>query len=145
MLPVPAGKSREKEEDMSTYKEGFKIIKPFTFESKTICDIEKQGKAALIIDTEEETINVDIISGPAPYAEDIMFFLLGDKDVRLLIKKYQQNGHRKYKFNLRTSSGFSGREDVYINYYTDYGLQIKGKKLLHISQYEKLNEGWIEM
>ena len=39
----------------------------------------------------------------------------------------------------------SGRSDLYINFYNNWGLQTRGKKLMHISCVGKLNWGWYKM
>lgn len=120
-------------------------LKPFTYHSDSTWNYGKKGKAVIIIDHEHKTIDVDIIGGLDPMAWDVLLLLLSDKDVRMLIREYQQDGHRDLPFALRVSCGSSGRSDIYINSYTKYGLQISGKKLLHISGYGKLNEGFQKM
>lgn len=120
-------------------------LKPFIYKSDSTWNYGKKGKAVIIIDHEHKTIDVDIIDGLDPMARDVLLFLLADKDVRLMVRDYQQNGDRQKPFLIRTSCGSSGREDIYINFYTKYGLQTYGKKLLHVSGYGKLNEGFCKM
>lgn len=114
-------------------------VKPFQYVSQYCNNI---GTGAIIL--EDDTIDVDFFTGPAPYARDIILFLLSDKDVRRMIKKYQA-GTQEELFELRTSRGSSGRQDIYINYYADYRLQTHGKKLLHVSSLGKINDGWNKM
>lgn len=129
---------------MNTYKEDGMIVKPFYYYSTTIYGKDSRGTAAIIIDQCNRTVDIDLTAGAMPFARDVILFLLSDKDVRLLIRKYQQ-GKRHELFSIRVSAGFSGRHDIYINYYNKHGLQTGGKKLLHVSQYGKLNEGWRKM
>lgn len=131
---------------MEKYKECHKIVKPFKYKTEETWTSQSHGTAALVLDLAEQEIDIDITSGALPMAREVILFALADKDVRRMIKEYQQETKKRdMPFKLRTSYGSSGREDIYINYYTNYGLQLCGKKLLHISQYGKLNEGWKKM
>ena len=133
---------------MKTYKEQGVIVKPFCYKSLTSPMSEHyndKGHGAIVIDTRNNMVDVDILSGPDPYARDIILFLLSDRHVRLMIRKYQQTYKRDREYAFRTSTGNSGRQDIYINYYNSLGLQTGGKKLLHESSFGKLNEGWIKM
>lgn len=128
---------------MRTYKEYGVIVKPFTFLYGGNYGIKK-GKAVLIIEPFRDMIDVVMMSDAAPMAIDIILFLLADKDVRLLIKQYQQ-GTRTRPYKIRESTGVSGRSDLYINFYNDLGIQTSGKKLMHISCMGKINLGWERM
>lgn len=134
---------------MKKYKEYATVVKPFRYTSLNWASMSEyyndKGHGAIVIDTCDNTIDVDILSGPDPYVRDIILFLLSDKDVRLMIRKYQQSRKRDRNYALRASTGSSGRQDIYINYYNSLGLQTGGKKLLHKSCFDKLNEGWIKM
>lgn len=131
---------------MKTYKENEIIVKPIEYSFYAPWNNETQeGKMAIVLDTLRCTIDIEPIRGAAPLAEDVALFLLSDEDVRLMIKKYQQYAERKYPFKIRTAPRFSGCDDIYINYYNERGFQIGGKKLMHISQYGKLNYGWYKM
>lgn len=121
-----------------------KKIKGFKYWTDSIWTGEGQGTSALVLDEDEMTIDVSWVSGKDPKAFDVIAFILSDKDVRKMIKAYQQS-RRKYLFAIRCTTGFSGREDFYINFYNKYGIQFKGKKLLHISGSGKLNENWEKM
>ncbi len=127
---------------METYKENGRIIKPFRYDAGD--NRREKGEGALIINTQCNTIDVKFFKGPMPFGEDIIMFILADRDVRRMIRSYQQNG-RVVPYSLRHTIGMSGRYDVYINFYTPFGLQIRGKKLFHESCFDKLNEGWYEM
>lgn len=126
-----------------------KVVKQFEYDTfgcglgSRIPPHWKGGKAAIIL--YDDKIMVEQISGPAPMARDVILFLLADKDIRYMIRQYQQDGYRQNRFALRETLGISGRMDIYINFYTKNGCQIDGKKLLHVSQYGKLNEGWHTM
>lgn len=134
---------------MKTYKDQEHIVKPFRYKSLNWNwmggHYNEKGYGAIVINTYNNTIDVDMLSGPAPYASDIILFLLSDRHVRLMIRKYQQAHKRDKYYAIRASTGSSGRQDIYINYYNGLGLQTGGKKLLHKSCYDKLNEGWIKM
>lgn len=144
-LPAPQGKG-EKEKNMKSYKEDGIIVKPFEYTFFAPWNNEYQsGKMAIVLDINSWTIDIDPISGAAPLAGDVVLFLLADEDVRIMIKKYQKFGGRKHPFKMRTASRFSGGDDIYINFYNERGIQIGGKKLMHISQYGKLNYGWYKM
>lgn len=130
---------------MNKYKNSFRIIKPFCFYSstwngKSAC----RGTAAIIIDLISEIIDIELFTGPAPCVQDILLFLLSDRNIRKMIQRYQEKDEREI-YAIRATTGDSGRKDYYINFYNKYGLQTHGKKLLHISQFDKLNEGWIKM
>lgn len=131
----------------NTYKCDGVVLKPFCYTSEP-CGISsswnEKGVGTLILDTNCNTIDVDIVSGPAPYYADVILFLLADKDVRLMIRSYQQE-KRSELFSVRISYGNLCRRDIYINYYNKYGLQTGGKRLLYVSCYGKLNKGWNKM
>ena len=131
---------------MSRFEEREQIIKGFNFESDSGWTGEGTGIAAMILNLWDKTIDVSLISGKTPMVQDVILFLLSDKDVRRMIQDYQgSKKRRKYLFAINRTVGFSGREDYYINLYDEYGIQFRGKKLLHVSQEEKLNEGWRKM
>lgn len=128
-----------------------KIIKPFKWKDPD----NRIGSGILIIDTGEKTIDVSIVSELAPYATDIIYFLLSDRHVRKMIRDYQK-GFRKKFYKMNKTVGMSGRKDYYINFYQvfepeelpedeRYGIQIRGKRLLHISCAGKINYGGIKM
>lgn len=119
------------------------IIKKFTHVSE---DGEK-GSCIMVLDTLELTIDVQRLSGCAPTDDNVLAFLLQDKDVRLVIREYQQHGgeERDCYFSLRSRHGYSGCVDYWLNNYNSYGVQTTGYKLLHISCYGKINNGWRKM
>lgn len=120
------------------------IIKGFEYESESFWTGDGKGRAYLALNDDEMTVDVTHLSGNVPHAGDTIKFILADKDVRRMIKAYQQS-RRKHLFAIRCTTGVSGREDFYINFYDRNGVQIKGKKLMHVSQEGKLNEGWEKM
>lgn len=114
------------------------IMKPFIIEGvSTWSDSVGKCNGVLRIFPETMEIEVKLFSGSDPNASDLMKFVINDKDVKLMLRKYYQKG-RKDRYAVNISRGMSGREDVYINYYDEYGLQIRGKHLFHISCFEKL-------
>lgn len=104
-----------------------------------------KSKCALVINETRMTIDICWLSGSAPSAFSVILFLLQDKDVRKMIRLYQQKKKRKLPYKIRATKGMSGAEDFYINFYNDYGIYIEGKKLLHISCFGKLNESFPKM
>ena len=99
----------------NTYKKDGVILKPFRYTSEP-CEASwnEKGVGTLILDTNRNTIDVDVVSGPAPYYADVILFLLADKDVRLMIRSYQQE-KRSELFSVRVSYGNLCRRDVYLS------------------------------
>lgn len=97
----------------------------------------------LEIDTWYNTIKVHFLKGSMPYAENLFWALLADRDIRRLIVKYQES-KRDELYKIWMTSGVSGRED----YFMTVGQKIGGfattrtKKLCHISGFGRLNEGF---
>ena len=145
---APREKGRKKK--MKTYKDQGRIVKPFRYKSLNLASsltghYNEKGYGAIVINNYDNTIDVDMLSGPAPFVKDIILFLLSDRHIRVRIKEYQQSQKRDRRYALLVSTWLSGRQDIYINYYNGLGLQTGGKKLLHKSCLDKLNEGWIKM
>ena len=129
-----AVKKRQKEKNM---RENF-IMKTFEIDGESSwCEAKRRSKGVLRIWPESKTVEVKMLSGCDPWYKDLLNFVLADKDVRRLIRNYQ-NSSRIERYAINISSGMSGRQDVYINFYDEYGLQIRGKHLLHISCCDKL-------
>lgn len=122
-----------------------KLIKNFEMTVEGTWKDTRKSKCALVIDEKRMTIDICHLSGSAPSAFSVILFLLQDKDVRKMIRLYQQRKKRKLPYKIRATKGMSGAENFYINFYNDYGIYIEGKKLLHISCFGKLNEGFPEM
>lgn len=95
------------------------------------------------IDTESKSIRVDFLKGAMPMAESLFLALLADRDVRRLIKGYQEIG-RCQKYRVWSTTGITGREDIFLTTgRTVGGFAItRTIKLCHISQFGKLNEGF---
>lgn len=114
------------------------VMKPFEIKGESYwCEAKRRSKGVLRIWPEEKTIEVKMLSGCDPWYKDLLSFVLSDRDVRRLIRNYQ-NSERVEKYAINVTSGMSGRQDVYINFYDEYGLQVRGKHLLHISCCDKL-------
>ena len=129
-----AVKKRQKEKKM---RNEF-IMKPFEIDgSSSWCEAKRRSKGVLRIWPESQTIEVEMFAGCDPYYLDMLNFVLADKDVRRLIRNYQKSS-RIERYAINVATGMSGRQDVYINFYDKYGLQIRGKHLLHVSCYDKL-------
>ena len=97
------------------------------------------------IDTESKSIRVDFLKGAMPMAENLFLALLADRDVRRLIKEYQELGRwQGQKYRIWSTTGMSGREDIFLTTgRTVGGFAItRTIKLCHISQFGKLNEGF---
>lgn len=97
------------------------------------------------IDTESKSIRVDFLKGAMPMAENLFLALLADRDVRRLIKEYQELGRwQGQKYRVWSTTGMSGREDIFLTTgRTVGGFAItRTIKLCHISQFGKLNEGF---
>jgi hypothetical protein len=126
----------------TTNNDGFEVgvlVKPFSCEGKeTWCDSAKRTQGALRIYPESEEIEVSIFNGCDPFVNDILCFVLKDRDIQMLIRNYYQKG-RKHPYSIRHSFGQSGREDIYINFPDKTGLIVKGKHLLHISCFGKIS------
>lgn len=100
------------------------------------------------IDTEERSIKLDFLMGAMPMAENLFLALLADRDVRRLIKGYQEIGRcQGQKYRVWSTTGMSGREDIFLTTgRTVGGFAItRTIKLCHISQFGKLNEGFGSM
>lgn len=80
--------------------------------------------------------------GKAPFARDLILLFLSDKDIRKMIRKYQNKG-RKEKYRLYRRTGMSGCEDYYIIFAEYFGHswhEMRRKHLIHISCCNKINE-----
>lgn len=97
----------------------------------------------VVIDTFKSTIGIEFLIGTMPIAENLFLALLADRDVRRLIKKYQDKG-RSEKFRIWTKEGTSGCDDIFITIGRNKGgfLVTKNHKLCHISMNGRLNEGF---
>lgn len=116
------------------------ILKPFEINgSSTWVDAKRRTMCVLRIFPYEMSLEVEVFKGCDPDVSDMINFILNDSDVRLMIRWYQQRT-RKDPFAINISTGMSGRRDIFINFYDNYGLQVKGKRLLHISCYDKISE-----
>lgn len=102
-----------------------------------------QSTVGVEIDTEERSIKLDFLMGAMPMAESLFLALLADRDVRRLIKGYQEIG-RYQKYRVWSTTGKTGREDIFLTTgRTVGGFAItRTIKLCHISQFGKLNEGF---
>ncbi len=106
------------------------------------CD-EVYATVGLEVDTNSETIYVHFLKGTMPYAKNLFWALLADRDVRRMIVKYQESTRvRKYK--IWSTTGMSGRSDIFMTFGREKGgfAVTKTIKLCHISQVGRLNEGF---
>ena len=103
----------------------------------------KWATVGLEINTFEKTIEVQFLKGSMPYANNLFWALLADRDVRRLIKKYQEN-ERIVPYKIWSTSGMSGREDIFMTLGHKMGgfAKTKTMKLCHISGFGRLNEGF---
>lgn len=95
------------------------------------------------IDTWKNTIAVHFLKGSMPLAKELFWALLADRDVRRLIKEYQKKPRVK-QYKIWNSIGMSNREDIFMTFGTKKGgfALTKTIKLVHISGYDRLNEGF---
>ena len=115
------------------------IMKPFEIDGmESWCEVKRRTKGVLRIWQETMELEVELFSGCDPYASDLISFIMADRHVQLMIRKYYQKG-RVEKYAINVTSGMSGRDDIYINFYDKYGLQIRGKHLMHVSCYNKMS------
>lgn len=95
------------------------------------------------IDYCSNELRVHHLQGKVPMATAVFRALLSDKDVRFLIREYQQQGERYEVFRIWSTCGVSGRKDIF----KSIGKRVGGfavtdtVRLCHISQCGKLNEG----
>lgn len=98
----------------------------------------------LVVNTQTETIEVHNLLGAMPWANELFWTLLADRDIRRLIKRYQENGETEKYYRIWSTTGSSGRKDVFKTEATEIGgfITTKTWKLCHISGYGRLNEGF---
>lgn len=96
------------------------------------------------IDTWEKTIKVVPLMGSMPYAPNLMWALLADRDIRRLIVEYQNGEEKTEPFKIWRKIGMSGCEDIFkTTAYTNGGFSVtKTNKICHISCNDRLNEGF---
>lgn len=97
----------------------------------------------LEVNTSDKTIEVHFLKGSMPYATNLFWALLADRDVRRLIVKYQESTRRDL-YKIWSTSGMSGREDIFMTFGYKRGgfATTKTIKLCHISGFGRLNEGF---
>lgn len=95
------------------------------------------------VDAYEKTISVWHLKGAKPEVDTLFYALLADRDVRRLIKQYQNTG-RKYPYKIWNRYCQSCCEDWFITIGESIGdfLLTDTKKLLHVSMEGKLNAGF---
>lgn len=87
--------------------------------------------------TEDKDIEFEILNGCHPDWEELLTFLLRDKDVQLGIKEYLERGRKEY-FGIITNEGDWGDETKYIGLTTLDGYLKSKKFLVHISCFGKI-------
>lgn len=116
------------------------ILKPFEMDGvESWVKVSRRTMCVLRIFPDDKAFEVEVLKGCDPNVADLINFVLSDKDVRLLIRQYQQS-KRVVPFAINGTTGMSGRVDVFIDFYDKYGMQVKGKHLLHVSCYGKVHE-----
>ena len=97
----------------------------------------------LEVNTCKNTIEVQFLRGPMPYANKLCWALLADRDVRRLIAEYQESS-RSEQYKIWSTSGMSGRKDIFMTFgYKKGGFATTETiKLCHISCFGRLNEGF---
>lgn len=97
----------------------------------------------LEVNTWEKTIEVQFLIGSMPYANNLFWALLADRDVRRLIAEYQESTRRD-PYKIWSTSGMSGRKDIFMTFGYKMGgfATTKTMKLCHISGFGRLNEGF---
>lgn len=114
------------------------ILKPFEIDGvESWTKVSRRTLCVLRVFPNDKALEVEVLKGCDPNVGDLINFVLSDKDVRLLIRQYQQS-KRVIPFAINGTTGMSGRVDVFINFYDRYGLQTSGKHLLHVSCYGKV-------
>ena len=114
------------------------ILKPFEIDGvSTWVNAKRRTLCVLRVFKDEMSLEVETLKGCDPNVADLINFVLSDKDVKLLIRQYQQS-KRVVPFAINGTTGMSGRVDIYINFYDKYGLQTSGKHLMHVSCYGKV-------
>lgn len=95
------------------------------------------------VDAYEKTLSVWHLKGAKPEVDNLFYALLADRDVRRLIKQYQDTG-RKYPYKVWRKWGQSYCMDYFITIGKGIGdfLITDTKKLLHVSMEGKLNQGF---
>ena len=120
----------------SIFEEGM-VTKTFEIDGQNYWNNANQrSKGVLRVFPSEMSLEAKIYSGADPNASDLLAFILADKDVRMLIHAYQER-KRKERYAINVSTGMSGREDWYIDYYDEHGLQTGYKHLMHVSCFGK--------
>ena len=115
------------------------IIKMVAFDTESDWTNSTKGKGLIKIDKEHQTLSFETISGALPYWGDVYLFLLSDKDIRKMVLEYQRT-KRHERYEIRQAVGMSGKEDWYINFFDEEGIQLRGRHLLHISCFGKVNK-----
>ena len=115
------------------------ILKPFEIDGvESWTKVSRRTLCVLRVFPDEMSFEVAVLKGCNPNVHDLINFVLSDKDVRLLIRKYQQS-KRVLPFAINGTAGMSGRVDVFIDFYDEYGMQVSSKHLLHVSCYGKVD------
>lgn len=91
----------------------------------------------------DKEIEVQFLTGSMPCATNLFWALLGDRDIRRLILEYQKQ-ERKRMYKIWNRQGVSGCEDIFMTFGHEKGgfSVTKTIRLCHISQFERLNEGF---
>ena len=100
-----------------------------------------RGRSALVLNG--DTVAVKHISGADVHYWSLLKFILQDKDLKMMIRDFTMNGHRKNPCHIYEKFGVSGCSDVYVDICTacaDKYVVSSSKHLLHISCFGKIHE-----
>lgn len=126
-----------------TYPRGGVIRKEFLIKANGWYREKGRATIGLEVNYDYMNISVQLLLGQCPDVKDLFSALLADRDVRRLIKKYQEKGRVK-PYKIWMHEGYSGCKDFFITIATKKGsfITTETKKLMHISMYDKMNEGF---
>ncbi len=126
-------------------RDGLKVRKEMKIFGETVGSFSDTHYSiiGLELNKSDETIEIQCLMGAAPVVEALFYTLLADTDVRQMISLYQTKG-RKYPFKVWEKRGLSGARDIFLTYGEKKGnfAVTRTKKLLHISCFGKMNEGF---
>ena len=119
-----------------------KELKIYSPSDWTTCNAT-YSTVGLEVNTWDNTVEVHFLKGSMPYANNLFWAMLADRDVRRLIVEYQ-NSTRRDQYKIWSTTGMSGREDIFMTFGHTIGgfATTKTIKLCHISGFGRLNEGF---
>lgn len=112
------------------------IDKVIAWESINYANKKSFGSGVVRL-TEDNDIEFELLNGCHPDWEELLIFILKDKDVQLGIKKYLERGRKEY-FGIVTTEGNWGDESKYLGLTTRDGYLKSKKFLVHVSCFGKV-------